>query len=102
MVIPMLEEHEWPELAEALTEGLRNIKQERQQTGAALHEIDRTARYHKALDLYERLTGFRETNPNALWHHRVSIYGPPCHNCGKPLRTPQAKLCAACGTRRAA
>ena len=53
----------------------------------------------EALDLYERLTGFRETNINAIWHHRLSICGPPCGWCGKPLRTPKAKFCAACGTK---
>jgi hypothetical protein len=25
--------------------------------------------------------------------------GPPCARCGTPLRTPRAKLCAACGFR---
>jgi uncharacterized OB-fold protein len=50
-----------------------------------------------ALDEYEKITGYRETNPNAVWHHRISIYGPPCRKCGKPLRTPQASFCAACG-----
>jgi len=46
---------------------------------------------------YEMFTGAEETNPNAIWHHRASLYGPPCPDCGKPLRTPQARLCAACG-----
>ena len=45
---------------------------------------------------YERITGFRETNPNAIHHHVVSMYGPPCTACGKPLRTPRARFCAAC------
>ncbi len=52
------------------------------------------------LDEYERITGFRETNINAIYHHRASMYGPPCGNCGKPLRTPVAKFCGPCGARR--
>jgi hypothetical protein len=45
---------------------------------------------------YERITGFCETNPNAIYHHVLSKYGPPCLKCGKPLRTPKAKICGAC------
>src|SRR6267154_23775 len=50
------------------------------------------------LQRYCEITCFEETNANAIWHHQLSKYGPPCRNCGKPLRTPRAKLCAACGT----
>jgi hypothetical protein len=38
-----------------------------------------------ALLEYERITGIRETNPNAIYHHVLSLYGPPCVKCGKPL-----------------
>jgi hypothetical protein len=54
------------------------------------------ARSAPFLDEYERITGFREANINAVWHHQISLYGPPCKSCGKPLRTPQAKLCGSC------
>jgi hypothetical protein len=53
-------------------------------------------RFANSLAEYERITGFRETNPNAIWHHQISLYGPPCKRCGKPLRTPRAKLCGSC------
>jgi hypothetical protein len=49
------------------------------------------------LDAYEQMTGHRETNINAIFHHRVSLYGPPCAKCAKPLRTPKATFCAYCG-----
>jgi hypothetical protein len=52
------------------------------------------------LDEYERLTSYREKNPNAVWHHRLALYGPPCRVCSKPLRTPKASRCVACGADR--
>jgi hypothetical protein len=39
---------------------------------------------------YESITGIRETNPNAVFHHKILLYGPACSCCGKPLRTPHA------------
>jgi hypothetical protein len=57
-------------------------------------------RFNVLLDGYEQITGYRETNPNAVFHHVLSIYGPPCRACSKPLRTPKAAFCAACGTSR--
>lgn len=63
-------------------------------------DFSREARAKPLLDYYNGLTGFRETEPNAIMHHRIAQYGPPCEVCGKPYRTPLAKLCAACGHRR--
>ena len=79
----MLDEDEWTRLAHAQDLSVSKTKSDR---------------FAPMLAEYNRITGFNETNPNAVFHHRLSIYGPPCKHCSKPLRTPQAKLCEACMT----
>ena len=96
----MLTEAEWAQVEPLLANPVTQIKQYRQDHGCSLAEAQR--HYGEdALALYEAITGFRETNASALWHHRLSLFGPPCHACGLPLRTPQANWCAACGAARA-
>lgn len=95
--MPMLDETEWATIHPLLSRGLTDTMAERERTGAPL-STDLLARHFKpALEAYECLTGFHETNGNALWHHRLSLYGPPCPSCGKLLRTPQARYCPVCG-----
>jgi hypothetical protein len=98
--IPMLEEHEWEQVLPALYGGIEQVRRFRRQIhGTSFSEVKEI--YGKAaLEKYFKITGFLETNINALWHHRLSLFGPPCHACGKPLRTPRAKLCVECGTQR--
>jgi len=98
----MLDEDEWAQMAPLLLSSLQNIKLYRQQFQIPLDATPKQSMYWPALMLYHELTGFEETNPQALWHHRLADYGPPCAHCGKPLRTPRAKLCAACGHLREA
>jgi hypothetical protein len=89
--MPMLNEHEFAIAAKYYSEGMRN------------HSVsisNREERFKKLLDYYNELTQFDETEPNAIMHHRLSLYGPACENCGKPYRTPIAKFCAACGNKR--
>ncbi len=93
--VAMLDEAEWNAVSKHLVPAMERIKQARQH-GSTLKEAKERA-FADALDCYLQITGFRETNADALWHHRLSLYGPPCEQCGKPLRTPRAKLCAACG-----
>ena len=38
-------------------------------------EGNRQTRFKSMLAEYERVTGFRETHPNAVFHHRHSEYG---------------------------
>jgi len=93
----MLDEQEWEQFVPHLMREIEQIKQYRTAHGASLEEAKRVVQRNGALNRYFEITGFRETNVNAIWHHRLSLYGPPCSVCGKPLRTPRAKLCAACG-----
>lgn len=59
--------------------------------------INRQDRFKKLLDYYNKLCNFEETEPNAIMHHAIDIYGADCENCGKPYRTKLASFCAACG-----
>lgn len=96
----MLTDEEWAMVGSHLADAASQIKRYRQEYGCSLAEALRVGFGQQALAQYEHLTGFKETNPNALHHHRLSIYGPPCTHCGKPLRTPQARFCAMCSTPR--
>ena len=97
MEVPMLTEREWEEVVPLLQRSINDVKQYRERHGVSLRAAMDESLGQSAIAKYEEITGVRETNVNAIWHHRASIYGPPCVACGKPLRTPKAKFCAACG-----
>jgi hypothetical protein len=94
--VPMLDEAEWQTLAPLLGSNIEATKRLRR-SGAALAEGEKNIFAHVALGKYKAFTGHQEMNVDALWHHRASLYGPLCTKCGKPLRTPRASFCAACG-----
>ena len=96
----MLTEAEWARVAPLLANPVQQIKQYRQDHGCSLAEAQLQFG-QDALALYEAMTGFRGSTVSALFHHRLSLFGPPCHACGLPLRTAQANWCAACGAARA-
>ena len=99
--VPMLDEHEWPEVASLLSIMMSRIQEFRRNAGASLAEALSQGFGDEALSRYQQLTGAMESNPDVLWHHRASLFGPPCGSCGKPLRTPRASYCAECGLVRA-
>ena len=93
----MLDEVEWAELAPLIRKVPQGIKAHRQATGAWPDEATARELERAALERYEQLTGFRESNVSALWHHRLLDVARPCKACGKPLRTNVARFCAECG-----
>jgi hypothetical protein len=93
----MLDEREWEQVAPELVQSLEQIKHYRQTHGTSLEESKDEIYWQGALARYKEITGSHDIDPQVLWHHRLGLYGPPCRVCGKPLRTPRAKLCAECG-----
>ena len=94
--MPMLDEQEYAEIASLFRAGMQSVKDYRSQTGAELKSVPLAQRFAQMLTRYKAITDYTETNPNAVMHHRLSLYGPLCTNCGKPLRTPKAKICGSC------
>lgn len=62
--------------------------------------VNREERFKELLSYYYEVTSFKETEPNAIMHHALCLIGPDCEKCGKPYRTPKAKLCMFCGNER--
>ena len=102
MEVPMLDEVEFALVEEARSNGRAVVERERRRRG--LRKEPRTtpgqvsrANLMAMLEMYRLMTGFEERVPGAVAHHRITLYGPPCPNCSKPLRTPRARYCVACG-----
>jgi len=107
--VPMLDDDEWAVLVEAHRSGsdeasrMAVIERERVERGLAAPlplRADATPAQRKLRHLsvgYEMFTGVAESDPNLVWHHVVSQYGPPCVRCGKPLRNAGAERCRECG-----
>jgi len=106
----MLDDDEWAVLVEAHRSGgdeaSRMAVIDRARVARGLPEplplrADATAAQRKLRHLsvgYEMFTGVAESDPNLVWHHVVSQYGPPCVRCGKPLRHAGAEQCRECGS----
>ncbi|MEO1628004.1 MAG: hypothetical protein AAFV25_22835 [Bacteroidota bacterium] len=102
MDIPMLNKEEFQLCQSAIAGGKKLVETEMAKRGirdcdwlGVLPAVQERFRYF--IDMYRLVTGFAETNANAIWHHVIDEYGPDCPRCHKPLRTRQARYCAACG-----
>ena len=94
----MLDEDEFASVSSLYNESMQATKQFRQAHNIPLKSATIEERFRPVRHIYEQLTGMKDCQENAILHHRLSLYGPPCRACGKPLRTPKAKLCGACMT----
>jgi len=107
----MLEPHEWATLERARVAGA-DFETVFDEAKAELPPSHAYTPLHSGADVsdhrnaylllgYELFTGIRERRLAVISHHRTDLYGPPCSRCDKPLRTPHARWCAACGHPRA-
>jgi hypothetical protein len=105
--VPMMDEQEFTQAEAVHRTAIRAIKEYRASRMASLDEVPLEQFYRPVQALYVELSkraGLEATVVSAdhVLKHRLAAYGPPCTACGLPLRTPEAEMCGACGTKRAA
>jgi len=93
----MLDEREYESIAKAITSGVRSVQHARVSESRPMKKSDEGTLYAEVAARYRELTGVSDVAPREILRHRLSLVGPPCKNCGKELRTPQAKKCVECG-----
>lgn len=95
--VPLLTETEFAPIERSLQSHFGQIKRYLEEhPGFSIGEA-RANCCADAMESYERVSGVRLAHPDQLYWVRMSLYGAPCPTCGRPFRTPRAKLCAACG-----
>jgi hypothetical protein len=94
--VPMLDEAEYAEAHSIYGKCMNSVKAYRQQNNVKLDDSPIDELFKPVCDWYQEKTGVN-CHHNSIMHHRISEYGEPCKDCGKPLRTPKAKFCAECG-----
>src|SRR5208283_1740300 len=100
MEVAMFDEKEFAIIGKLYSKAVKSIKDNIRNCDPLTQADFRRQQYLPVLEAYRQLTGSDFTgDPGDLIHHRIAVHGPPCKSCGKPLRTPQAKLCASCGTK---
>lgn len=97
MEVPMLDEDEYAIIEQLYTTCTLAAKEFREATRSRLEETPIDDFFRPVREAYAKLTGWENTHQEVIRHHRISIYGEPCRQCSKPLRTPEARFCASCG-----
>ena len=88
----MLTDEEWEEIYPLIRFDIERIKNYRASTGTSVKEAI-SAIHGQALDRYFEMTGFLETNINALEHHQISQYGDECLSWAFTSHTEGIFLC---------
>jgi hypothetical protein len=104
MEVPMFDEEEFAFFEEEYKKAIAISPEER---ATALNRSSAQAlfdswyslgerRFRRMLEEHERRTGMFIGDPQAILHHRISLYGGACPHCGKTLRRPESRVCEAC------
>lgn len=96
----MLDEEEYAVIHKLFGQCIQADEAFRMEQNLPLGRITMTERFRPVTREYQRMTGAAGCHHNAIMHHRIALYGEACLYCGKPLRTPEASRCAACGHAR--
>jgi len=96
----MLDEEEFTEIRAVYNSCVRAVQEYRVERDASLQATPLPELFRPVQQAYARLTGLIGLDAQHVLKHRIAAFGPPCGHCGRPLRTPQAKLCASCGQPR--
>jgi hypothetical protein len=100
MVVPFLDERESKEVLNLYKKCVKLAKNYRAINKATLSETPLDEIFLPVREAYEKMTGYKNMHHDAIMHHELSLLGPDCLNCAKPLRTPAAKLCPECGWKK--
>jgi DNA-directed RNA polymerase subunit RPC12/RpoP len=94
--MPMLDEQEYTQASRLFGECATATKEFRQHRHVPLDSAISERDFRPIRDWHKQLTG-ADCHRDAIMHHRLASLGDPCRICGKPLRSPRAKMRAACG-----
>lgn len=94
--VPMLDEEEYAVIARLHSQATLATKDFRRTHETSLKDTPLYEIFKPVCAEYEQITSMNEENRNEILKHRISLYGPPCKQCHKPLRTPKARFCGYC------